>query len=131
MIAALLMLAQVELAPDRSKPIATTIAAIRENPKKFDGQVVRLQGYVNRCDASDCGISERLAASPGGTGNLISIAPDTRFEATIQPLLPTYVEFDARVDAACLIQVCIGRPPVLTIVTLRGVVSPEPPPFED
>jgi hypothetical protein len=127
MIAALLMVAQITPLPAPPEPIVTTIAAVRANPKKFDGQVVRLHGYVNRCSALDCAITE----SPGGAGQLLSIAPNAKFDATITPLLPTYVEFDARVDAACLIQVCTDRAPVLTVVTLRGVVSPEPPPFEN
>ncbi|HEX6975986.1 MAG TPA: hypothetical protein VF147_16380, partial [Vicinamibacterales bacterium] len=94
---------------------------------KFDGQVVRLHGYVSRCSPTDCVITEKA----GGVGETLSIAPNAKFDSTITPLLPTYVEFDARVDAACLIQVCTGRAPVLTVVTLRGVVSPEPPPFEN
>ena len=62
---------------------------------------------------------------------IAAIRANPKFDATITPLLPTYVEFDARVNAACLIQVCLDRAPVLTVVTLRGVVSPEPPPFEN
>jgi hypothetical protein len=129
MIAALLLLAQITPVPAEAAPVATTIAAIRANPKKFDGQLVRLHGYVNRCSALDCAISERQANASGGLGELLPIASDPKFDATIGPIAPTYVEFDARVDAGCLIQVCVGRAPVLSIVTLRGVVSPEPPPF--
>jgi hypothetical protein len=131
MIAALLMLAQIAPAPDEPKPVATTIAAIRANPKKFQGQLVRLHGYVNRCIMSDCSIQERQLNAAGGGGDSLSIAPDAKFDATIEPLTPTYVEFDARVDARCLIEVCARPAPVLDIVTLRGVVSPEPPPIEN
>ncbi|HYX46408.1 MAG TPA: hypothetical protein VE820_06270 [Sphingomicrobium sp.] len=130
MISALLILAQIVPIPAEPAPIKTTIAAVRANPKKFDGQVVELHGYVNRCSALDCAIAEHQASSPGGLGELLSIAPDPKFDATIGPLVPTYVELDARLDAACIINVCAGRPPVLTVVTLRAVVSPEPPPFE-
>jgi len=130
MIAALLLLAQMAPVPAESKPVATTIAAIRANPKKFDGQTVRMHGYVNRCSSVDCAISERPANVPGGLGEVLSIATDAKFDAAITPLVPTYVEFDARVDAGCLIQVCVGRPPVLTVVSLRGIVSPEPPEIE-
>lgn len=131
MIAALLMAAQIVPAPAPAKPVATTIAAIRANPKKFDGQVVRLTGYVNRCAALDCGIEERPASSAGGPGQRLSISADSKFDATIAPLLPTYVEFDARLNAQCLITaICSDRAPVLTIVSLRSVVSPEPPSFE-
>ena len=131
MIAALLLLAQIAPVADEPSPIPTTIPAIRADPKKFDGRVVRLHGYVNRCIATDCSIQERPLGGASGPGNSLSIAPDPKFDATIKPLLPTYVEFDARLDAACLINVCIDRAPVLTIESLRGVVSPEPPPFEN
>jgi hypothetical protein len=137
MIAALLFLAQIAPVAEEPKPVATTIAAIRANPKKFDGRVVRLHGYVNSCRPLSCGIEERLASASAGAGQRLSIATDPKFDATIKPLLPTYVEFDARVDATCLIPsasnsitVCADRVPELTIVTLRGIVSPEPPPFE-
>ena len=130
MIAALLMLAQIVPAPEEPRPIETTIAAIRANPKKFDGQLVRLHGYVNHCQPLDCPVEERQATAPGGAGEGLSIAGDAKFNATIAPLLPTYVEFDARLNAQCLISACSDRSPVLSIVTLRGVVSPEPPPFE-
>ena len=131
MIAALLLLAQITPLPAEPPPVETTIAAIRANPKKFDGLVVRVHGYVNRCSTLDCAIAERPANAPGGLGELLSIGPNPKFDATIAPLLPTYVEMDARVNAACLIEVCLDRAPVLTVVTLRGVVSPEPPPFEN
>lgn len=130
MIAALLMLAQIVPAPEEPRPVLTTIAAIRANPKKFDGQLVRLHGYVNHCQPLDCSIEERPPTALDGAGEGLSIAGDAKFNATITPLLPTYVEFDARLNAQCLISACSDRTAVLTIVTLRGVVSPEPPPFE-
>lgn len=130
MIAAFLMLAQIVPAPEEPKPVQTSIAAIRANPKRFDGQLVRLHGYVNHCRPLDCSVDERPATAPGGSGQGLSIAGDAKFDATITPLLPTYVEFDARLNAQCLISVCSDHGPVLTVVTLRGVVSPEPPPFE-
>jgi hypothetical protein len=137
MIAALMMLAQIVPVPADPKAVPTTIAAVRANPKKFDGQIVRLHGYVNACQRLSCGVEERLATAPNGAGQRLSIAGDAKFDATVTPLLPTYVEFDARVDATCLISssgntitVCADRAPVLTVVSLRGVVSPEPPPFE-
>lgn len=137
MIAALLLLAQIAPVPDEPKPIATTIAAIRANPKKFNGQVVRLHGYVNSCQPLSCGIEERPSNAAGGPGERLSIAGNPKFDQVVRPLLPTYVELDARFDATCLlpmsrgtITVCADRVPELTIVQLRSIVSPEPPPFE-
>jgi hypothetical protein len=41
------------------------------------------------------------------------------------------VEFDALFTAGCdPASICLDGAPKLTIVTLRGIVSPEPPPFE-
>lgn len=130
MIGALLMLAQVVPAPEEPRPVATTIAAIRANPKKFDGQLVRLHGYLNHCQPQECTVEERPATAPGGAGEGLSIAGDSKFNATITPLLPTYVEFDATLNARCLVAACSDHSPDLIVVTLRGVVSPEPPLFE-
>jgi hypothetical protein len=132
MIVGLLMLAQITPAPAEPKPIATTIAAVRADPRKLDGQVVRLSGWVNRCERLSCSIDERSVTSPGGAGAHLSIASDDKFDSTLKPLLPTYVEFDARVSAACLTtQACTDRAPELTVQQLRGVVSPEPPQIEN
>ena len=130
MIAALLMLAQVTPVPDEPKPVATTIAAIRANPKRFDGQLVRLHGYVNACGAASCVIDERLKSAPGGSGQELSVGTNPKFDQIVRPLIPTYVEFDARVDASCVLAPCLEHGSALTIVQLRGIVSPEPPPFE-
>ena len=132
MIAALLMLAQIALAPAEPKPIETTIAAIHANPTKFDGQVVRLHGWVNRCARLSCSIDERSASTTQGAGLHLSIATDDKFDKIIGPLLPTAVEFDARINASCLTrQVCLDRGPEITITKLRGVVSAEPPAIEN
>ena len=131
LLAATVALAQLELAPEQAKPVETSIAAIRANPKRFDGRVVRLHGYVNRCQRLDCSISERPATASNGAGQGLSIASDDKFDARIASLIPTYVEFDARFSAQCLVDVCTDRAPVLTVETLRGIVSPEPPPFEN
>ena len=64
MIAALFMLAQITPLPEEPKPVPTTIAAIRTNPKKFDGRIVRLHGYVNACEAASC--DHRRAAEDCG-----------------------------------------------------------------
>jgi hypothetical protein len=132
MIAAILLIAQIVTAPAEPKPIATTIIAIRANPKRFDGQVVRVSGWVNRCQPLSCQIDERSATSPGGAGGHLSIGQNQKFDDTMRSLVPTYVEFDARVNAACLTgQVCLDRAPELTVEQLRAVVSPEPPQIEN
>ena len=125
-------LAQIALAPEEPQPVATTIAAILANPGKFDGRLVRLHGFVNACQPLSCKIHERASNAAGGEGQGLSIAADSKFDDVVRPLVPTYVEFDARFSAACRTgQLCADRAPELTIVSLRGVVSPEPPPFEN
>ncbi len=133
MIAALVLLAQMAPTPSMPKPIPATIAAIRANPRKFDGRIVRLHGWVNHCQTLSCSIEERPATASGGSGEHLSIATNAKFDATVTPLLPTYVEFDAQVSARCLTAatVCSDRAADLTIVTLRSVVSPEPPEIEN
>ena len=131
MIGALLMLAQIAPVAAEPKPIETTIAAIRADPSKFDGQVVRVHGWVNRCPRLSCSIDERAATAPQGAGLHLSIAANDKFDQIVGPLLPTVVEFDARVSAACLTtQVCLDRAPDLSITKLRGVISAEPPEIE-
>jgi hypothetical protein len=130
-IAALLLLIQITLAPPQPAPIATTIAAIRADPKKFDGHIVRLHGWVNKCETATCDLEEHPATASGGPGASLSIAGDPKFDATIKPLLPTYVEFDARVDASCIVAPCLDRGSALTVIQLRGVVDPTAPPPED
>jgi hypothetical protein len=132
MIAALLMLIPIAPVPPEPKPVPTTIAAIHASPKKFDGQLVRLHGYVNgACAPSSCAIDERASKDPRGAGERLSAAGDAKFYDTLRLLIPTYVEVDARVNAACVAAACTGGAPALAVVTLRGVVSPEPPPFEN
>lgn len=131
MIAALLMLAQIVPVPAEPAPIATTIAAIHANPKKFDGQIVRVHGYVNSCQPR-CALSERAANAPGGAGESLQISATNKFDQVVLPLVPTYVEFDARFSAGCDAgSVCLDSAPKLTVVTLRSVVSSEPPPIEN
>jgi hypothetical protein len=132
MIAAVLLLAQIAPVIHEPKPLATNIAAIRANPKKFDGELVRVTGWVNACQPSSCSVDERAANSPNGPGQRLTVTGETKFYDTIRPLIPTYVELDARVNSACVSMTsCPGGAAALTVVTLRGVVSTEPPPFEN
>jgi hypothetical protein len=80
---------------------------------------VRLQGYVHRCSARDCVLSEAL----GNRGMLLSFAPQPSFDAWIAPQLPAKVEVTARIGAGCLINICIGRAPVLQQVYVETMVA--------
>jgi hypothetical protein len=102
-------------------PAATllTIEQVRADPRRWDRQWVRLQGYVHRCSARDCVLSEAL----GNRGMLLSFAPASSFDAWIAPQLPAKVEVTARIDAGCLINICIGRAPVLQQVYVETMVA--------
>ncbi len=129
---AFLVMAQLAPTPVEPKPIATTISAIVANPPKFNGKIVRIHGWVNSCQGMSCPISERQVNAADGPGASLSIADDKKVDDVIRPLVPTYVEFDAQVNSTCLVdRSCPTRTPILTIVSLRGVVSPEPPQFEN
>lgn len=131
MIAALLLMAQIAPVIHEPKALSTSIAAIRANPKKFDGELVRVTGWVNACQGASCSLDERAATSPSGPGQALTVTGEAKFYDTVRPLVPTYVELDARVNAACVsTTACTGGAAALTAVTLRGVVSPEPPPLE-
>jgi hypothetical protein len=121
----------IPIAPQAPKPVETTIAALRHDPKAFDGKIVRVHGWVNRCDATTCNIDERPASSPQGAGESLSIAGNAKFDSTVRPLAPTFVEVDAQFDAHCLIASCTDRAPELDVVLLRGVVDATVPPPED
>jgi hypothetical protein len=125
------LLAAIPIAPQAPKPIETTIAALRHDPKAFDGKIVRVHGWVNRCDSNGCLIDERPATSPQGAGQSLTIAGNGRFNSTIPPLAPTYVEVDAQFDAQCLIASCPDQAPELDVVLLRGIVDANTPPPED
>jgi hypothetical protein len=107
-------------------PAATplTIEQVRADPRRWDGQWVRVQGYVHRCSRGDCVLSER----PGNQGMFLSFADAPTFDAWIAPQLPAKIEVTARIDSGCLINVCIGRAPVLQQVyveTMATNISPE------
>ena len=130
MITVMLLMA-IPIAPPQPKPIETTIGALRHDPKAFDGKTVRVHGWVNRCDSSACLIDERPRSSPQGAGQSLSIAGNAKFDSTVRPLAPTYIEVDAQFDAQCLISACPTPAPELDVVLLRGVVDATTPPPED
>lgn len=130
MITALLLMG-IPIAPPQPKPIETTIAALRHDPRAFDGKIVRVHGWVNRCDSTACLIDERPATSPQGAGESLTIAGNAKFDSTVRPLAPTYVEVDAQFDAQCLIAACTDHAPELDVVLLRGVFDATTPPPED
>ena len=131
MITAMLLLA-IPIAPPQAKPIETTIAAIKADPKRFDGQIVRVHGWVNDCASRGC-LLEQHRSTSAPRGDYLAIASDPKFDATIKPLLPTWIELDARVDATCLraTATCPDRVPALTVILLRGIIDPQELPPED
>ena len=116
MIAALLL----ALAP-ANFPAATpvTIEQVRADPRRWNGQWVRLQGFVHRCSPLDC----VLAEFPRNGGMVVSFASAPTFDAWIAPQLPAKVEVTARIDAGCLINICTDRAPVLQQVYVETMAA--------
>ena len=116
MIVALLL----ALAP-ANFPAATpmTIDQVLADPRRWDGQWVRLQGFVHRCSRRDC----VLAEGPSSQGMMLSFADAPSFDAWIAPQLPAKVEVTARIDAGCLVNFCTDRAPVLQQVYVETMAA--------
>jgi hypothetical protein len=116
MIAAVML----ALAPANFPPATPlTIEQVRADPRRWDGQWVRVVGYVDRCGPLDCVLSEGL----GKRGMLLSFAPQPTFDAWIAPQLPAKIEVTARLDAGCLVNVCTDRAPMLQQVYVETMAA--------
>jgi hypothetical protein len=116
MIAALL-LAGAET-PQIPPATSVTIEDVRRDPRRWDGKWVQLEGWINRCWSTDCGLAEKLAARPINQGMTLSFEEQKNFDEWVRPMLPLRARVTARIDATCLVdQVCLDRAPVL-----RGVI---------
>jgi hypothetical protein len=98
-----------------------TIEEIRREPRRWDGKWVKIDGWINRCWATDCTLAEKLAARPINQGRSLSFESQASFDKWLRPMLPLRARVTARVDATCLIEVvCLDRAPVLR----RMIVEP-------
>ncbi|WP_205478729.1 hypothetical protein [Sphingomonas arenae] len=110
------------LAP--ASPPSASIQAVREAPARYAGKRVVLQGWVTRCNALDCAISE---TEKGGAR--LSLEPSARVDSQLTALVPTWIELEAIVDPVCLDdEVCTDRPPQLRNVLLRSILATPAPP---
>ncbi|MFL6735226.1 MAG: hypothetical protein ACJ8EY_11110, partial [Sphingomicrobium sp.] len=87
----------------------------------WNGQWVRVQGWVARCQPLDCALAE----GPNGNGLRLSFEAAESFDKWVQPMLPAHVEVTARIDSSCLLGLCTDRAPVLR----RVYVEPLAPHF--
>ena len=92
---------------------ATTIEAVRRDPRRWDGKWVVIEGFINSCMASDCVVAEQLTARRGQQGMSLSFESQPSFDQWARPMVPARVRLVARVDAQCLVEVCLDRAPVL------------------
>lgn len=113
MIALLLAAAAPAIPPATT----VTIEQVRRDPRKWDGQRVRIEGWINRCWPTDCTIAEKPAAHPINQGMSLSFETQPSFDDWARPMLPIRARVTARIDAACLMDVCLDRAPVL-----RGMI---------
>ena len=126
MIAAILFAAA---APSAAVP--ATIAEIRSNPSPYAGKWVQVEGYLNSCMSSDCGLSENLAARPINQGQSLQFEHQPTFDAWAAPLLPARVRVRARIDASCLIDMCLDRGGVLREMHVEAIETNLTPRDED
>ena len=119
---ALLLLAAAELPADFPKGTPTTIEEVRRDPRRWDGQWVQLEGWINRCYSTDCHLAERLAARPINQGMILSFEAQPSFDQWLKPMLPVRARVVARVDAACLADnICLDRAPHLRQMHVEAV----------
>ena len=92
-------------------PVATpaTIEDVRADPRRWHDRWVQLSGWMQRCSARDCALTE----GQGGQGMSLSFEAAESFDRWVQPLLPAEVVVVARIDSECLLNVCTGRAPML------------------
>ena len=116
MIAAALIAAAEPPAIPTSIPV--TIEDVRRDPRLWDGKWVEVEGWINRCWATECELSEKLAARRTNQGMTLSFEAQQSFDEWVRPMLPLRAKVFARIDATCLVDsVCIGRRP-----ELRGMI---------
>ena len=116
MIASLLLAAAA--APPALPPsVPATIEDIRRDPRRWDGKWVQIEGWINSCWSTDCTLAEQVAAHPSNRGMSLSFETQQSFDQWVKPMLPLKARVVARVDAACLLEVCLDRAPVL-----RGMI---------
>jgi hypothetical protein len=116
MIAAALLAA----AEPRTIPPSTpaTIEDVRRDPRRWDGKWVELEGWINRCWATECELAEKLAARRPNQGMTLSFETQESFDEWVRPMLPLRAKVLARIDATCLVEsVCLDRAP-----ELRGMI---------
>jgi hypothetical protein len=116
MIAAL-VLAAATAQPPIPPATAVTIEDVRRDPRRWDGQWVQIEGWINRCWSTDCTLAERVAARPINQGMSLSFEAQHSFDEWVKPMLPLRAKVVARIDATCLVEVCLDRAPVL-----RGMI---------
>ena len=94
-----------------------TIEQVRRDPRRWNGRWVQLEGWINRCWSTDCTIGEKLAAKPLNQGMSLSFETQPTFDQWAKPMLPIRARVTARIDAGCLLDICLDRAPVL-----RGMI---------
>jgi hypothetical protein len=95
-----------------------TIEDVLREPRRWDGKWVRIEGWINRCWATDCTLAENLAARPINQGMSLSFEEQKTFDEWVKPMLPLRARVTAKIDATCVAEaVCIDRAPVL-----RGMI---------
>ena len=129
MIGLLALSAAVAMPPP--PPTPATIAEVRANPAQWDGKWVQIEGWINRCWSTDCTLAEHIAARPINQGESLSFEGQQSFDAWAKPMLPIRARVTARIDATCLIDVCLDRAPHLRDMRVEALETNRKFPDED
>lgn len=124
MISALLLMAAPADFP-AARPV--TIGQVHANPASWDGQWVRVAGWVHSCGQLDCALSE----GPENSGLQLSFERIATFDAWLQPQLPAHIEVTARVDSSCLVHACTDRPATLRRMHAESLQTATTSPSKD
>jgi hypothetical protein len=101
----------------------TTIAAVRAHPDRFAGKLIRLRGWINRCQSLSCSIDEKRFDKRDEQGQSLSIGADEIFDSLVRDKTPVHVVIDAAFNPICLKdEVCLDRAPELGII--RAALDP-------
>ena len=130
MIGSLVLAAAAVLMPP-PPPQPTTIAEVHRNPAHWNGKWIRLEGWINRCWSTDCTVAENLAARPINQGKALSFETQKSFDDWVRPMLPMRVSVVARLDATCLLEVCLDRAPHLREMHVEALKTNLKYPDED
>lgn len=117
-----ILAAAMQAAPQAIPPSTpVTIQQVRADPRRWHGQWVQLDGWINSCSPVDCALAERPSPSPADRGFSLAFEAQPEFDRWVAPMLPLRAQVYARIDATCLVNLCTDRGQVLRQMIVKPV----------